>query len=554
MSLAVVIGSCLLASPAHPGQTANGVWDQIHVALFSESSGNVGSQIGSDDQAYTVDPGTKLFVVIQADFSTQSKNLTIGVSWRPWGGSWSVASAIGTGSVTAWEFWESNYNNLASATDHFTNNWDALYVETSDTDGNDPKQKYEYWFAVEAPTTAGHYELAISEAGDVDGAGDDCTISQQVDITVANPLTSVSNSPSPATISDTSTHAVSFTLANDLPADGKIVVTFPNNFNLAGVGSGDASSLTIDGTLTVSQSGQVLTITRSGGSIQYASEAETISIANIGNIDTVDTTYTVTVTTQDSSGTTINGPTTSSAFTITGKSALANPAIQVADQLAKTGSTQPTDVELVGFKITPTGENLTWSGLVVSLTYSGGMADADITNGEIYIDTGSATVGTYDGTETKVGSTVSASSGTLTWSGFSQSISAATDYLIIFDAGASLSTDETVQASVTAANITVTGATSLQSITSSGSVNNEPLHTVTSCGSGQFAYRRSIVIDYTKVGVDVNDNSGCVSDAGCDDNPPLGFPVLNLPRRHRIAVELAQARGPGRTGRERKRR
>ena len=39
------------------------------------------------------------------------------------------------------------------------------------------------------------------------------------------PLTSVSNSPSPNTVSDSSTHTVAFTTADALPADGKIVVT-----------------------------------------------------------------------------------------------------------------------------------------------------------------------------------------------------------------------------------------------------------------------------------------------------------------------------------------
>ena len=51
---------------------------------------------------------------------------------------------------------------------------------------------------------------------------------------------------------------------------------------------------------------------------------------------------------------------------------MADPATQVTNQLGGTGGTQPTDVALVGFKITPTGEDLTWSDLVVSLTYGGG--------------------------------------------------------------------------------------------------------------------------------------------------------------------------------------
>ena len=63
-----------------------------------------------------------------------------------------------------------------------------------------------------------------------------------------------------------------------------------------------------------------------------------------------------------------------------------------------TSGSQPTDVALVGFKLTPTGEDSSWSDLVVSLTYGGGMADADITNARIYVDL--ATVGTYDSAPT----------------------------------------------------------------------------------------------------------------------------------------------------------
>ena len=277
---------------------------------------------------------------------------------------------------------------------------------------------------------------------------------------------------------DSSTHTVSFTTADALPSDGKIVVTFPAGFNLTAVEDGDITSGTMDGSFTVGISAQVLTITRSGGGSEPAA-AENIIVADITNTGTDGSSYTVDVETQDSGSATINGPTTSSTFTIQGKSVLADPATQVADQLGLTGGTQPTDVALVGFKITPTGENLTWSDLVVSLTYGGGMADADITSARIYVDNG--TVGTYDsGTDTQVGAqSVNAASGSLTWTTVGGAITAATDYLIIFDAGASLSTNETVQASVTAANITVTGATSSASITTSGDVSNEPLHTVT---------------------------------------------------------------------------
>jgi len=306
-----------------------------------------------------------------------------------------------------------------------------------------------------AASAADNLELELYNNG-VANTVDDKTIR----VTTANsPLTSVSNSPDPNTVgpTPTSTHTVAFTTADALPADGKIVVTFPAGFDISGVGVGDITSSTMDGSFSASAGGQVLTITRSGGSSEPAG-AQMIDIANIDNTATAGASYTVDVETQDSGGTPINGPTTSSAFTIKGKSALANPATQVTDQLTGTETTQPTDVALVGFKITPTGENLTWTDLVVSLTYGGGMADADITSAQIYVDNG--TVGTYEsGTDTQVGAqSVNASGGNLTWNTVGGTITAATNYLIIFDAGASLSTGETVQASVTFNDITVSAA------------------------------------------------------------------------------------------------
>jgi len=160
------------------------VWDQLHVAIYSESSGAVGTQIGGDDEAYNIEPGAKIFVVVQANFSTQSKDQDIEISWRQWAGTWAVASPKGTGSGTVWEFWDSNYATLGAATKHFADSVGAVYIEDQDSDGGDPSGKEEFWFVVEAPTDTGRYELAISEDGIVtDSQG---TITQQIDITVAD--------------------------------------------------------------------------------------------------------------------------------------------------------------------------------------------------------------------------------------------------------------------------------------------------------------------------------------------------------------------------------
>ena len=178
--LVVVLTLFAFPTPAYAGGTP-GEWDQIHVAIYSESSGDVGTQIGGDDEAYTVAPGAKLFVVIQANFTTQSKDQDIEISWREEGGTFAVASPKTTGSDTAWEFWESNYATLGAATAHFTGSEGAVYIEDQDSDGGDPLGLEEFWFVVEAPTAPATYELALTEDGVVEGQG---TISQQILITL----------------------------------------------------------------------------------------------------------------------------------------------------------------------------------------------------------------------------------------------------------------------------------------------------------------------------------------------------------------------------------
>jgi len=77
---------------------------------------------------------------------------------------------------------------------------------------------------------------------------------------------------------------VNFTTVNPVPADGKIVVTFPSGFTFD---SGGATAVSgpptgLDGSFAVSTSGQVVTITRLGGT-QSAVGAKAIILTNIQN-------------------------------------------------------------------------------------------------------------------------------------------------------------------------------------------------------------------------------------------------------------------------------
>jgi len=196
-----------------------------------------------------------------------------------------------------------------------TNTWVQLGSSLSITGGVDTDliRNLTSDFSTYINATTGQFEFVVTES-----VSDQTmrTNYVQVVVTYTQPLTSVGNTPSPNIVSENSTHTVAFTTADALPADGKIVVTFPAGFDLTAVGNADISSTTMDGSFSVSISGQELTITRSGGSSQSAA-AENIIIADITNTDTAGASYTVDVETRNSGGTTINGPTTSSAFTIT---------------------------------------------------------------------------------------------------------------------------------------------------------------------------------------------------------------------------------------------
>jgi len=82
----------------------------------------------------------------------------------------------------------------------------------------------------------------------------------------------------------TSTVTVSFTTANIIPANGKIVVTFPTGFDVSGATNGTCSPM--DGGFTTSINGQIVTITRSGVTLEAPPATETCTIDGIKNPET----------------------------------------------------------------------------------------------------------------------------------------------------------------------------------------------------------------------------------------------------------------------------
>ena len=84
---------------------------------------------------------------------------------------------------------------------------------------------------------------------------------------------------------------ISFTPATSLPNDGKIVITFPTDFDLSGVNTDEPEATAVTGgigtgtnagDLTCVDAGQVMTCTRGGGG-SATTAASTITISNIVN-------------------------------------------------------------------------------------------------------------------------------------------------------------------------------------------------------------------------------------------------------------------------------
>jgi hypothetical protein len=109
-------------------------------------------------------------------------------------------------------------------------------------------------------------------------------------------LSSTNVQPATLVTGQSSTVTVSFTAVTDIPADGKIKVTFPSGFTVSGANGATCS--TMDGQFATSVASQVVTITRSTGSTETAA-AETCTIAGIVNPTIAGSTGTYTIETTD---------------------------------------------------------------------------------------------------------------------------------------------------------------------------------------------------------------------------------------------------------------
>lgn len=113
-------------------------------------------------------------------------------------------------------------------------------------------------------------------------AGDQIDTGTAPGITItAGAITGGQVTPASLLTAATGNVGVAFTTADAIPANGRIVVTFPAGFNVAGA-SGATPGTGIDGTLAVTTSGQSVILTRSGGTDAAAGGLD-LTIAGITN-------------------------------------------------------------------------------------------------------------------------------------------------------------------------------------------------------------------------------------------------------------------------------
>ncbi|RMD89469.1 MAG: hypothetical protein D6813_10635, partial [Calditrichaeota bacterium] len=136
---------------------------------------------------------------------------------------------------------------------------------------------------------------------------------------LAGNLSGVTATPDDSEAGANTIYTISFTTSasgTGLPANGKIIITFPAQFDASGVVLASFSPAN-GGFSSVNGSGNVVTLVRDGSGTAFGpSSSVTVQIANVTNSKTTGSSFTVTVETQDNGGTNIDGPTGSANFSI----------------------------------------------------------------------------------------------------------------------------------------------------------------------------------------------------------------------------------------------
>ena len=163
--------------------------------------------------------------------------------------------------------------------------------------------KYIRFTNITNPVTAGSYTVTVETTDTSDGNLDGPTESSSYSIWE---LANIKNVPLSLQTGQTTKQRVSFDHAQTIPANGKIVVTFPSGYDVSGATISDWSGF--DGGYSISINGQTVSVLRDGTGtpITYGA-GRVIRFANITN-PTTNGTYSVTVETTQANDTSIGGP------------------------------------------------------------------------------------------------------------------------------------------------------------------------------------------------------------------------------------------------------
>ena len=189
-------------------------------------------------------------------------------------------------------------------------------------------------------------------------------------------LTSTNVEPETLTSGDVVDVDVSFTIANPLPANGKIVVTFPSGFTLSSGATTSAGSdgTSFDGSDLVRVSGQSVTISRFGVSQVGTGTAVTLELSNIKNPTTTGSTGIYAIKTTNASGITIDQDTSVSGDSITASQGLTDTASLI-EAIAAALALSRTDTVTIGESAATTVERAV-TAVELSRTDTGTLGEA----------------------------------------------------------------------------------------------------------------------------------------------------------------------------------
>jgi uncharacterized repeat protein (TIGR01451 family) len=174
---------------------------------------------------------------------------------------------------------------------------------------------------IKNPTAAGAAGTYTIETTDSAGASRDENTSVAADTFVDGVLTAANVEPESLKSENVGDVDISFTLANALPKDGKVVVIFPSGFVLSSGGTtaigGDGTSFDGTETVTIDSGNRRVTVTRQNDGTAVASGAVTLELTNIKIPASIGATGTYTILTTNPGDSTIDQLTTVAGDTIT---------------------------------------------------------------------------------------------------------------------------------------------------------------------------------------------------------------------------------------------